>query len=63
VQTLVEVGHKELIKNGIFVLHGFANLVVVKKPARPVRKGINRFTTQEQTTPPSPRAKPRGRDP
>jgi hypothetical protein len=32
------VRHKELKKNGIFVLHGFAKFVVVKKPARPARR-------------------------
>jgi nucleoid DNA-binding protein len=48
IEALVEVGHKELKKNGIFVLHGFAKFVVVKKPARPARKGINPFTGQEQ---------------
>ena len=39
VETLVDVGHKELKKNGIFVLPGFAKFVVVKKPARPARDG------------------------
>jgi DNA-binding protein HU-beta len=48
VETLVEVGHKELKKNGIFVLHGFAKFVVVKKPARPAREGINPFTKEPQ---------------
>jgi DNA-binding protein HU-beta len=48
IENLVEVGHKELKKNGIFVLHGFAKFVVVKKPARPARKGINPFTKEEQ---------------
>jgi nucleoid DNA-binding protein len=48
VETLVDIGHKELKKNGTFVLHGFAKFVVVKKPARPARKGINPFTKQEQ---------------
>jgi DNA-binding protein HU-beta len=48
VETLVDVAHKELKKNGIFVLHGFAKFVVVKKPARPARKGINPFTKEEQ---------------
>jgi nucleoid DNA-binding protein len=48
IETLVAVGHKELKKNGVFVLHGFAKFVVVKKPARPARKGINPFTKQEQ---------------
>jgi nucleoid DNA-binding protein len=48
VETLVAVGHKELKKNGVFVLPGFAKFVVVKKPARPARKGINPFTKEEQ---------------
>jgi DNA-binding protein HU-beta len=48
VEALVDVGHKELKKNGIFVLHGFSKFVVVKKPARPAREGINPFTGQKQ---------------
>jgi DNA-binding protein HU-beta len=48
VESLVSVGHKELKKNGIFVLHGFAKFVVVKKPARPAREGINPFTKEKQ---------------
>jgi nucleoid DNA-binding protein len=47
-EHLVEVGHKELKKAGVFVLHGFAKFVVVKKPARPAREGINPFTKQKQ---------------
>src|SRR5579883_987115 len=47
-ETLVEVGHRELKKNGIFVLPGFAKFVVVKKPARPAREGINPFTKEKQ---------------
>ena len=57
VDTLVDLGHKELKKNGIFVLHGFARFVVVKKPARPARKGINPFTKQEQTFAAKPASK------
>jgi DNA-binding protein HU-beta len=57
VETLVEVGHKELKKNGLFVLHGFAKFVVVKKPARPARKGINPFTKKEQTFAAKPASK------
>jgi nucleoid DNA-binding protein len=57
VETLVDVGHKELKKNGIFVLHGFAKFVVVKKPARPARKGINPFTKKEQTFAAKPASK------
>ena len=48
VETLVDVGHKELKKNGVFVLPGFAKFVVVKKPARPAREGINPFTKERQ---------------
>jgi nucleoid DNA-binding protein len=48
VETLADVGHKELKKNGIFVLPGFAKFVVVKKPARPAREGINPFTKEKQ---------------
>ena len=44
--ALTEVAHKELKKNGIFVLHGFAKFVVVKKPATKERKGINPFTKE-----------------
>jgi nucleoid DNA-binding protein len=48
VETLVTVGHRELKKNGVFVLPGFAKFVVVKKPARPAREGINPFTKEKQ---------------
>jgi nucleoid DNA-binding protein len=48
IETLVGVGHRELKKNGIFVLPGFAKFVVVKKPARPAREGINPFTKEKQ---------------
>jgi nucleoid DNA-binding protein len=48
VESLVAVGHKELKKAGAFVLHGFAKFVVVKKPARPAREGINPFTKEKQ---------------
>jgi nucleoid DNA-binding protein len=46
--TLTDVGHKELKKNGIFLVPGFAKFVVVKKPARPARDGINPFTKEKQ---------------
>jgi DNA-binding protein HU-beta len=35
-------------KNGVFVLPGFAKFVVVKKPARPAREGINPFTKEKR---------------
>ena len=34
---------------GSFVLPGFLKITAVKVPAKPKRKGINRFTGQEQT--------------
>jgi nucleoid DNA-binding protein len=57
VEALVEVGHKELKKTGTFVLPGFAKFVVVKKPAKPARKGINPFTKLEQTFAAKPASK------
>ena len=45
--TMVDVGHKELKKNGVFLVPGFAKFVVVKKPATKARKGINPFTKEE----------------
>ena len=46
-EALTEVGHKELKKNGVFLLPGFAKFVVVKKPATKARKGVNPFTGEE----------------
>ena len=46
VEAMVAVGHRELKKAGVFVVPGFAKFVVVKKPARPTRKGINPFTKE-----------------
>ena len=46
--ALAEIGRKELKKNGVFVMPGFAKFVVVKKPARPARQGINPLTKQPQ---------------
>ncbi len=57
VEHLVAIAHKELKKSGIFVLHGFAKFTVVKKPAKPARKGINPFTKQEQTFAAKPASK------
>ena len=57
VEALVEVGHKELKKNGVFVLPGFAKFVVVKKPARPARQGINPFTKEPTTFAAKPASK------
>jgi nucleoid DNA-binding protein len=57
VETLASIGHRELKKNGVFVLPGFAKFVVVKKPARPARVGINPFTKEKQTFAAKPASK------
>jgi DNA-binding protein HU-beta len=46
-EALTDVGHKELKKNGVFVVPGFAKFVVIKKPATKARKGRNPFTGEE----------------
>ena len=46
VEAIATVGHKELKKNGAFVVPGFAKFLVVKKPATKARKGINPFTKE-----------------
>jgi DNA-binding protein HU-beta len=45
-EAIIQLGHAELKKNGIFVLPGLVRMVVVKKPATKERKGINPFTGQ-----------------
>jgi DNA-binding protein HU-beta len=46
IDSLVEIGHKELKKTGGFLVPGFAKFVVIKKPATKARKGINPFTKE-----------------
>ena len=46
IESLANVGYKELKKNGAFVVPGFAKFVVIKKPATKARKGINPFTKE-----------------
>jgi DNA-binding protein HU-beta len=46
VEAFVTVGHKEMKKNGVFVVPGFAKFLVVKKPATKARAGINPFTKE-----------------
>ena len=48
-ETMIDVGHKELKKSGAFILPGFAKFVVVKKPATKQRPGINPFTKEPMT--------------
>ena len=45
-ESLTDIDHRELKKNDLFVLPGFAKFVVVKRPTRPARKGINPFTKE-----------------
>lgn len=46
IESLAEIGHKELKKAGAFLMPGFAKFVVIKKPATKARKGINPFTKE-----------------
>lgn len=46
--AMVDVGHKELKKNKIFTLPGFAKFRVVNRPATKARMGKNPFTGQDQ---------------
>jgi DNA-binding protein HU-beta len=48
-ETLTDIGYKELKKNGVFLVPGFAKFVVVKKPATKARKGTNPFTGEAMT--------------
>jgi nucleoid DNA-binding protein len=49
IEALATVGHKELKKNGIFLVPGLAKFVVIKKPATKARQGINPFTKEPMT--------------
>ena len=46
IESLAQIGYRELKKSGIFTLPGFAKFRVVKKPATKARKGINPFTKE-----------------
>ena len=49
IESLAEVGYKELKKAGAFVVPGMAKFVVIKKPATKERRGINPFTKEPTT--------------
>jgi DNA-binding protein HU-beta len=49
IESVAEIGYKELKKTGAFFVPGLAKLVVVKKPATKARKGINPFTKEPTT--------------
>ena len=55
--SLAQIGYRELKKNGIFTLPGFAKFRVVKKPATKAREGTNPFTKQPMTFPAKPASK------
>jgi hypothetical protein len=40
IESLAEIGYKELEKTGAFFVPGFAKFVVIKKPATKARKGM-----------------------
>ena len=43
-EAMASIGYKELKRNGIFTVPGFAKFRVVKKPATKEREGKNPFT-------------------
>ncbi len=45
-ESLANVGYKELKKTGAFLVPGFAKFIVVRRPATKARKGINPFTKE-----------------
>lgn len=57
VDALVTLGHRELKKNGLFTVPGFAKFRVVKKPATKARDGVNPFTKQPMTFAAKPASK------
>jgi DNA-binding protein HU-beta len=48
-EQLAEVGYRELKKNSVFLLPGFAKFVVIKKPATKARQGVNPFNGEPMT--------------
>jgi DNA-binding protein HU-beta len=56
-ESLIDVGHRELKKAGVFTLPGFAKFRVVKKPATKARQGTNPFTKQPMTFAAKPASK------
>jgi DNA-binding protein HU-beta len=46
IESLADVGYKELKKTGAFFVPGFAKFVVIKKSATKARQGINPFTKE-----------------
>jgi len=48
-ETMANVGYKELKKSGVFLVPGFAKFVVIKKPATKARKGTKPYTVEAMT--------------
>ena len=48
-EQLAEIGYRELKKNSVFLLPGFAKFVVIKKPATKAREGVNPFNGEPMT--------------
>jgi DNA-binding protein HU-beta len=46
IESLAEIGYKELKKTGAFFVPGFAKFVVIKKAATKARKDVNPFTKE-----------------
>ena len=55
--AISDIAYKELRKNGIFTMPGFAKFRVIKKPATKARQGINPFTKQPTTFAAKPASK------
>jgi nucleoid DNA-binding protein len=56
-ESLIDIGHKELKRSKIFTMPGFAKFRVVAKPATKARQGINPFTKEPMTFPAKPASK------
>ena len=57
IETLASVAHKELKKNGVFVLPGFAKFVVAVKPGRAAGPRMDPFKREVREFPAKPASK------
>jgi DNA-binding protein HU-beta len=57
IESLITVGHRELKKQGLFTMPGFAKFRVVKKAATKARQGVNPFTKEPMTFAAKPASK------
>lgn len=56
-EALTNIGHKQLKRQGVFTLPGFAKFRVVKKAPTKARKGVNPFTGEEMVFKAKPASK------